>query len=884
MNVVQQKHTNLISTTAYTSHAVTLAAPATAGNLLFALISVDKGPTAIATPSGWTLLEAYTTASTSAALCYRVAAGGETGLIVTWDVGRLSSSLFLLEASGLTATPTFTSLNSGENNVNAIDFPPMNLPGAGTALVAYVNDSHGAVIPTSTGGITRLSSTGSAEGDRTASIPECFVGYHDAAAAETFDAAVGFPSAATDQSYGAIVFFPASAGTPAATLRWAWSGVGTQTGGTVVAKTSAAASVRLRYSTAADLSGAQDTPAVTTAAPDLTARFTPGGLTPGTVYHYGVVIDGVLQAARGKFKTAPAAPASFTLVASSCAATGSTSTVFARIAARNPDVMLQMGDLHYSDISGNDPPQYRAAYDNSVGVSQQQALYRQVGTSYVWSDHDFGPNNSDSTSPGKPAAMAVYRTHVPSLPLPAEGVYHTFTWGRVQVIATDQRYFATPATATDNASKTKLGATQKQWFKDTCLAAKAAGRAIVWVNPEPWIGAAGTGEDHWGMYATERAELATFFQQNGLNDRLVIVSGDMHGLALDDGTNSNYAAAPAGKGPPVYQAGSLDQSGSVKGGPYTGGSLAGPGQYGLLIVTDTGGATLTVQFQGIKPDETVWNSHTATLSVPPVQAPYMTVENGQQRLVPFPALGGTPSPHAASHAEGGTDPITPASIGAATTGHVHNAATTTVPGFLSAADKSKLDGLSSYTDEQAQDAAASLLTTGTHSGITFAYDDVAGKLNASVSVSGGVTTKAITANTAANTTVTPATITGLDFPLLASTTYGFEFMILFQSAAPATGIALNLLTTNTAQLAANADIPAAADGTAGTFHGWITASADKVIGTGVQAATTTYVALIYGVVRTTASAGTIVPQFSSEVAGSGITVMAESHGRLWAVR
>jgi hypothetical protein len=33
--------------------------------------------------------------------------------------------------------------------------------------------------------------------------------------------------------------------------------------------------------------------------------------------------------------------------------------------------------------------------------------------------------------------------------------------------------------------------------------------------------------------------------------------------------------------------------------------------------------------------------------------------------------GGTPDPHAASHASGGSDPLTPAAIGAATAGHVH---------------------------------------------------------------------------------------------------------------------------------------------------------------------------------------------------------------------
>jgi len=50
--------------------------------------------------------------------------------------------------------------------------------------------------------------------------------------------------------------------------------------------------------------------------------------------------------------------------------------------------------------------------------------------------------------------------------------------------------------------------------------------------------------------------------------------------------------------------------------------------------------------------------------------------------------------HASRHAAGGPDPITPESIGAAPAIHTHPLATTTSPGFMSPADKAKLDSLS----------------------------------------------------------------------------------------------------------------------------------------------------------------------------------------------
>ena len=51
-------------------------------------------------------------------------------------------------------------------------------------------------------------------------------------------------------------------------------------------------------------------------------------------------------------------------------------------------------------------------------------------------------------------------------------------------------------------------------------------------------------------------------------------------------------------------------------------------------------------------------------------------------------------------------------------------------------EKSKLAGLVNYTDEQAQDASTALILAGTHSGISFDYDDTGNKLNVTVTASG----------------------------------------------------------------------------------------------------------------------------------------------------
>ena len=100
--------------------------------------------------------------------------------------------------------------------------------------------------------------------------------------------------------------------------------------------------------------------------------------------------------------------------------------------------------------------------------------------------------------------------------------------------------------------------------------------------------------------AAERAELVAFFEEIDITGRMVILSGDAHMLAADDGTHS-----PGGI--PVLQAAPLARRGSVKGGPYTHGPFAPPvfsmtntfdGQFGIITVEDEGGSELCLTFSG----------------------------------------------------------------------------------------------------------------------------------------------------------------------------------------------------------------------------------------------------------------------------------------------
>lgn len=389
-----------------------------------------------------------------------------------------------------------------------------------------------------------------------------------------------------------------------------WSGNVTPTSATVVARLNATAlRTRLAVSPNPSLSPATYSAIATTAAgTGNTVKLTVQGLQPDTDYYYGIEVGGTVSAdpsTRGRFRTFPLGKASFRIAFASCGDfRAPDQRVYTAIMEERPLLFVNVGDLHYSDTNSTSPEDYRANYDNVLNHREQGALYRSVPVAYVWDDHDFCGNDSDTTSVGRDAARAVYRERVPHYPLGAAGgtVAQAFTIGRVRFIMTDQRSASVASSQRETASKSKLGSAQKTWFKQELINARDSGfPLVVWVCPDPWIAPAKLGDDTWGGFTTERAEIANFIRDNRINN-LVLLSGDMHGLAFDDGTNSDYATGGGGAVTVLHGA-ALTSDGSLKGGPYSGGVLPGSGQYGILEIYDNGGPSVACRYLGTKVGE-----------------------------------------------------------------------------------------------------------------------------------------------------------------------------------------------------------------------------------------------------------------------------------------
>ena len=376
---------------------------------------------------------------------------------------------------------------------------------------------------------------------------------------------------------------------------------------------------------------------------DRIATFNLSDLSEDTVYHYVIIADGRRYPLEGtlQFKTVKVGqPYSFAIGCSSCAGGRlgqffsygvSNSKVFDAIAQykykadgrdSNLDLFIHMGDLHYR----NDLPiiglkeayldDYRYNYDLVMNQTRQRNLYQNIPLAYIWDDHDYGTNDSNGSYNLKYVASEVYRERVPYYPLVEElnvikgqgAVYQSFIIGRVRFIMTDSRFHQNPLATLDSPDGSILGSEQREWLFKQLTAGKQQQEnnqegLTIWVNSIPWIApATDSSTSSWNQFYRERIQIANFIKQNNI-DKLLMISGDAHMLAIDDGmegTANSYATGGGGSFP-VIQAASLDSRPSFKGGSYNGrkyiidskvksknGAIPGKEQWGLLNFSDDG--------------------------------------------------------------------------------------------------------------------------------------------------------------------------------------------------------------------------------------------------------------------------------------------------------
>jgi len=351
--------------------------------------------------------------------------------------------------------------------------------------------------------------------------------------------------------------------------------------------------------------------AATVAASDSVALIQAGGLQPRTTYHARFKINGTVQTAgTGKVRTfpTPGQAGNYVVTFGACQSDNELDTIYVTIATHNPDLFFHMGDWYYpnndsitrttTNVYARQWGQVTAAYRNKYDDQYMRPFLANHATGYVYDDCDYVEGNSSSLTASyirasgtdvdfaEPAfdstsrrnAIRGYYELYPHYPLvdTAEGIYHSFRLGNIEVFMLDLRSrrspnleifrktsnFLAPWVYDPPAGHTIMGDIQKQWLKDALLNSTATWKILVCSVPfnkaynqlmtlalqaqrvtipgqDNGGFLAGKLADGWSGFQADQAELYDFCVQNDIRN-IVVTSGDSHMSAIDDGANAGF--------------------------------------------------------------------------------------------------------------------------------------------------------------------------------------------------------------------------------------------------------------------------------------------------------------------------------------------------------
>jgi alkaline phosphatase D len=190
-------------------------------------------------------------------------------------------------------------------------------------------------------------------------------------------------------------------------------------------------------------------------------------------------------------------------------------------------MMLWGGDyLYLREADWDSESGIRHRWKHDRGIPEVQGLLRTGHHFAIWDDHEFGPNDSNSSYPLKGESLKFFKRYFanPGYGLPeAPGVFGNFTFNDAELFLTDNRYYRDSDKLIDTG-KTMLGAVQLRWLKNALLASVSPVKIIV-------VGSQVTNVlntmEGWDKFPGERADILKFLVDQKI-DGVVILSGDRH--------------------------------------------------------------------------------------------------------------------------------------------------------------------------------------------------------------------------------------------------------------------------------------------------------------------------------------------------------------------
>ena len=246
----------------------------------------------------------------------------------------------------------------------------------------------------------------------------------------------------------------------------------------------------------------RSTQAVAAPESDGVVRWTLSGLDPGQRYDYRVVWRAGPQQGQGEpasFATEPhwqwrTDPPPLRVLAGSCAYTNETAddrpgppygrdpAIYGVMAAQSPDLTLWMGDnIYWREPDFDDEVAMSARYAKWRSLPQLQPLLRTGSHLATWDDHDYGPNDANSSYTFKATSLKLFQRYWanPSAGLPdAPGVFTRASRSDVEFFILDNRWYrdADRSVLTD---KRMLGTAQMAWLRNALTQSRATWKVII---------------------------------------------------------------------------------------------------------------------------------------------------------------------------------------------------------------------------------------------------------------------------------------------------------------------------------------------------------------------------------------------------------------------
>ena len=291
-----------------------------------------------------------------------------------------------------------------------------------------------------------------------------------------------------------------------------------------------------------------------------TATLIADGVQPGQTYTYEVVVDGApialpypTEFTAQSLWQYRADPPDFTVAVGSCTyineerydrpgnGYGGGYDIFSAIDAKQPDMMLWLGDNNYlREVDWSTRTGYQHRYTHSRSVPTMQPLLARTHHYAIWDDHDYGPNNADRSWIHRELAGETFdlfwanptsglRTSEQRYGV--NGITTAFRYNDVDFFLLDNRSFRTPNDQQQKDNVTLLGEPQLEWLIESLVFSNAKWKMVavggqVLNTAEMW-------ENYINLAPNELRYLLARINEEGITG-VVFLTGDRHHTELSE--------------------------------------------------------------------------------------------------------------------------------------------------------------------------------------------------------------------------------------------------------------------------------------------------------------------------------------------------------------